>query len=243
MVGKLAAAATNTAAAAPVRSAGQAAQSKKTEPDNHVPPNQIKNETHNMWDERYSVDQYVYGKSPNTFLRDNVDNIPMGRVLSIAEGEGRNAVFLAQQGYAVTAVDASRVGLQKARKLAQENGVEIEFIHADLASYELGNEQWDGIVSIFCPLPSAARKQFYKRLPGSLKPGGVFLLEAYTPDQLRHGTGGGTEVDVMQTKVSVSGELAGLTFSRLVELEREVLEGIYHTGISAVVQAIAVKPR
>jgi 2-polyprenyl-3-methyl-5-hydroxy-6-metoxy-1,4-benzoquinol methylase len=194
-----------------------------------------------MWDERYSVDQYVYGKDPNTFLRDNVDSIPKGRVLSIAEGEGRNAVFLAQQGYAVTAVDASRVGLQKARKLAQENGIEIEFIHADLVSYGLGNEQWDGIVSIFCPLPSAARKEFYKKLPASLKPGGVFILEAYTPDQLRHGTGGGTVVDVMQTKASVSEELASLEFLRLTELEREVLEGIYHTGMSAVVQAIGVK--
>jgi SAM-dependent methyltransferase len=196
-----------------------------------------------MWDERYSVDQYIYGKSPNTFLRDNVSSIPKGRVLSIAEGEGRNAVFLAQQGYLVTAVDASGVGLQKARKLAAEHGVEIEFIHADLVSYDLGQEQWDGIVAIFCPLPSAARRQLYKRLPASLRPGGVFLLEAYTPDQLRHGTGGGTDVDVMQTATSVREELPGLEFSHLVELERDIREGIYHTGISAVVQAIGVKLR
>lgn len=194
-----------------------------------------------MWDERYSVAEYIYGKSPNTFLRDSVNSIPKGKVLSIAEGEGRNAVFLAQQGYKVTAVDASRVGLQKARKLADENGVEIEFIHADLAAYDLGDAQWDGIVSIFCPLPSAVRKQFYKKLPASLKPGGVFLLEAYTPAQLRHGTGGGTVADVMQTIASVIEELAGLKFSHLIEIEREIIEGIYHTGIGAVVQAIGVK--
>jgi SAM-dependent methyltransferase len=194
-----------------------------------------------MWDERYSIEEYAYGTKPNEFLEQNFNHIPKGKVLSLAEGEGRNAVFLAKQGYSVTAVDASIVGLGKARKLAEASGVVVEFIHADLADYDLGENRWDGIVSIFCPLPSSLRKQLYKRVEAGLKRNGVFLLEAYTPDQLKHGTGGGNSVDVMQSKESLSLELPGLKFKHLIELEREVIEGVYHTGIGAVVQAIASK--
>ena len=194
-----------------------------------------------MWDERYSAAEYVYGTKPNNFLEANFSSIPKGKVLSLAEGEGRNAVFLAKQGYSVTAVDASLVGLNKARKLAEDNGVIIEFIQADLADYDLGENQWDGIVSIFCPLPSSVRKQLHKKVAAGLKRNGVFLIEAYTPDQLKHGTGGGNSVDVMQSKETLSIELAGLKFQHLIELEREIIEGIYHTGIGAVVQAIALK--
>lgn len=194
-----------------------------------------------MWDERYSAEEYAYGTTPNKFLEQNVHCIPKGRVLSLAEGEGRNAVFLAKQGYFVTAVDASVVGLNKARKLAEKNDVLVEFVHADLAGYDLGENKWDGIVSIFCPLPSSIRKELYKKVIIGLKRNGVFLLEAYTPEQLKYGTGGGNSVDVMQSEKSLSLELAGLQFKYLIELERDVIEGIYHTGMGSVVQAIATK--
>ena len=194
-----------------------------------------------MWDERYSAKEYAYGTTPNEFLVERVHCIPKGKVLSLAEGEGRNAVFLAKQGYTVTAVDASLVGLNKARMLAEENDVAIEFIHADLADYDLGENKWDGIVSIFCPLPSSLRKELYKKVIAGLKQNGVFLLEAYTPNQLKHGTGGGNSVDVMQSEKSLRFELAGLKFKHLTELERDVIEGVYHTGIGSVVQAIATK--
>ena len=194
-----------------------------------------------MWDERFSAEEFAYGKDPNQFLRENYEAIPKGRVLSLAEGEGRNAVFLAKQGYAVTAVDGSEVGLRKAEILARENGVEIDFVHADLAEYELGENRWDGIVSIFCPLPSALRKQVHKKVLAGLKPGGVFLLEAYTPDQLKYGTGGGSSADTMTSKESLILDLKGLKFIHLIELERNVVEGTYHTGLGSVLQAIASK--
>lgn len=194
-----------------------------------------------MWDERYSAQEYAYGTAPNEFLVEKVSCIPPGKVLSLAEGEGRNAVFLAQQGYCVTAVDASLVGLNKARKLAEKNNVTIEFVHADLADFDLGQNKWDGIVSIFCPLPSPTRKSLYRKVIAGLKQGGVFLLEAYTPAQLKHGTGGGNSADVMQSEQTLRLELAALKFSHLTELERNVLEGIYHTGMGSVVQAIAIK--
>ncbi|HEY9621114.1 MAG TPA: class I SAM-dependent methyltransferase [Crinalium sp.] len=194
-----------------------------------------------MWDERYSAEEYVYGKEPNQFLAENYAAIPKGNVLSLAEGEGRNAVFLAKQGYSVTAVDGSEVGLKKAEALAQENEVELDLVHADLDDYDIGKNKWDGIVSIFCPLPSALRTQLHKKVVAGLKPGGVFLLEAYTPDQLKYGTGGGRSADTMTSKESLMLDLEGLKFLHLVELERNVVEGIYHTGLAAVVQAIASK--
>ncbi|MGY5452173.1 class I SAM-dependent methyltransferase [Agarivorans sp. MS3-6] len=194
-----------------------------------------------MWDERYSSEEYAYGTQPNEFLAANFADIARGRVLSLAEGEGRNAVFLAQQGFSVTAVDSSLVGLAKAKKLADKHGVSIELVHADLADYDLGESKWDGIISIFNPLPSALRAQLHNQVVGALKANGVFLLEAYTPKQLQFATGGGNSLDVMQSKESLQAELKALEFTHLLELERIVVEGIYHTGKGAVVQAIACK--
>jgi len=195
-----------------------------------------------MWNERYSAKEYAYGTEPNTFLAAHFAQLPKGRVLSLAEGEGRNAVFLAQQGYAVTAVDGSQVGLDKAKALAEAKGVAIEVVCADLADYAPGVNAWDAIVSIFCPLPPAIRKALHRKVLAALKPGGVFLLEAYTPAQIKYGTGGGKSVELMQTAASLRVELPGLHFVHLAELEREVLEGTFHTGLGAVVQAIGVKP-
>ena len=194
-----------------------------------------------MWDQRYGTQDYAYGTEPNDFLKAPFRQIPQGRVLSLAEGEGRNAVFLAKHGYRVTAVDASRVGLDKAQRLAQENNVAIECVQADLADFTPGDNEWDGIISIFCPLPSGIRRALYARLEKALKPGGVFLLEAYTPAQANNDTGGGKDTDTMQTSATLRQELAGLHFVHLQELERPVIEGRYHTGLGAVVQAIAVK--
>lgn len=194
-----------------------------------------------MWDERYSTEEYAYSKNPNNFLEENYKAIPKGNVLCLAEGEGRNAVFLARQGYTVTAVDSSQVGLGKAKKLAEEHGVTIELIHEDLADFDLGESKWDGIVSIFCPFPLALRKEVHKKVITGLKPNGVFLVEAYTPDQVKYRTGGGKSVDVMTSKESLIDQLDGLKFSHLIELERKVIEGKYHTGLAAVVQAIALK--
>lgn len=194
-----------------------------------------------MWDERYASEEYAYGTEPNDFLKAHFHHLSKGRILSLAEGEGRNAVFLAKQGYAVTAVDASRVGLEKALKLAEAQGVAIECIRADLFNFDFGQEEWDGIVSIFCPLPSVLRTDIHRKVVAALKPGGIFLVEAYRPEQLKYGTGGGSNADTMQTAGSLRSELSGMKFQHLLELERNVIEGTYHTGLGAVVQAIAVK--
>lgn len=192
-----------------------------------------------MWDERYSATEYAYGKQPNAFLATHYKTMSQGKVLCIGEGEGRNAVFLARQGYEVTAVDSSWVGLQKAQALANENDVRIHTVHADLSEFDFGQAMWDGIVSIYVPLPSMVRKELYSKLHTALQPHGVFLLEAFTPRQIGNGTGGGTNPDTMQTCDTLRSEIRNLHFSILQELERDVIEGIYHTGHSSVVQAIA----
>ncbi|QDT95572.1 class I SAM-dependent methyltransferase [Gimesia aquarii] len=194
-----------------------------------------------MWDEKFDTKHYVYGTEPNDFLKVQFGIIPIGKVLCLAEGEGRNAVFLAQQGYHVTAVDASIVGLEKAKRLADENNVCIEFIHADLENYDPGENQWDGIVSIFCHIPDPIRKKLHQKVVKGLKSNGVLLLEAYTPDQLKHKTGGPPTEEMMMSKALLEKELAGLKFRHLLELEREVIEGTNHFGIGAVVQAIGTR--
>lgn len=194
-----------------------------------------------MWDKRYDTDDFVYGTEPNDFLAQHYQEIPAGRVLCLAEGEGRNAVFLARQGYQVTAVDASATGLAKAAKLAEQQGVELEIIHADLAGFDPGIEKWEGIVSIFCHLPPSVRQNVHARLAAALKPGGVLLLEAYTPAQLQFGTGGPPDAEMMMNRERLCNEIQGLTFRYLQETERDIIEGKGHTGRGAVVQAIAIK--
>ena len=192
-----------------------------------------------MWNKAYNTNDYVYGKNPNDFLTENYKTLPMGRILLLGEGEGRNAVFLASKGYSVTAVDISPVGLAKAKKLAQESGVTIETQCADLATYDLGERQWDGIVAIFCHLSPNVRQAVHQRINKALKPGGVLLVEGYTPEQLNFKTGGPPSAEMMISQRILSDELNDLQFLHLVELEREVFEGIKHKGMAAVVQGIA----
>ena len=195
-----------------------------------------------MWDERYATDEFVYGRQPNDFLVSQVSALPLGKVLCLAEGEGRNAVWLARQGYQVTAVDASAVGLEKARRLAAEHEVEVEIIQADLGDFDIASESWDAVVSIFCHLPAVLRRQVHARVVNGLRSGGVLLLEAYTPRQLEFGTGGPQVAEMMMDKDVLSDELDGLVFRYAEECVRDVNEGRFHHGEGAVVQLVASKP-
>ena len=195
-----------------------------------------------MWDERYQGDDYVYGTEPNDFLRAQVDRLPPGRILCLAEGEGRNAVFLAERGFTVTAIDQSGVGLQKARRLAEGRGVTIDTIVADLADYDIEPGAWDGIVSIFAHMPQAARQHLHGEVVTGLRPGGVFILEAYRPEQLEYRTGGPPMVELMMDLESLRAELEGLDFEFAEETVRDIQEGPLHQGLGAVVQVLARRP-
>src|SRR3954454_15677081 len=193
-----------------------------------------------MWDQRYSAAEFAYGTEPNDFLAARVEAIPPGPVLELGCGEGRNAVFLAGRGYAVTAVDQSAAGLRKAARLAAERGVSLTTVQADLGASAIRPGHWAGIVSIFCPLPRAVRRPLYAAVVRGLRPGGVLLLEAYTPAQIGRGTGGPKDPDMLPTLAELTEELAGLEFVDACEMDREVREGAYHTGLALVVQIIGL---
>ncbi|MDW6001580.1 class I SAM-dependent methyltransferase [Vibrio mangrovi] len=193
-----------------------------------------------MWDDRYQVDTYIYGTEPNDFLRESVEHnyLSSGPVLCLADGEGRNSVYLAKCGYEVTAVDLSAVAIEKARRFAEENEVSVNFIQADLAEFDLGESQWQGIVAVFCHLPPVIRQKLHQALPVSLKSHGIYLIEGYTPQQLKYKTGGPSVADMMLSRQVLEEELPSLSPWYIEEKEREIYEGVMHRGKSHVVQAI-----
>lgn len=197
-----------------------------------------------MWDERFGEPGYAYGTQPNDFLVAHAPRIPKGRVLSLAEGQGRNAVHLARLGHDVLAVDLSPVGLEKAHLLAQNNGVSLKTQVADLASFEIEPGHWQGIVSIFAHLPPPIRKALHQKVVEGLAPGGVFILEAYTIHQLDLPGVGGPGRDQQSLLMSLEAlkeELAGLTLVIGQEVERDIQEGQYHSGWSGTVQIVGIK--
>jgi SAM-dependent methyltransferase len=191
-----------------------------------------------MWDERFGSLEYIYGTEPNDFLASVASKIPQGKVLCLADGEGRNGTYLASLGYEVLAVDQSIVGLEKAKKLAQEKQVQISTIHADLADFVIEPQAWDGIVSIFCHLPPDLRSQVYCQAVQGLKPSGVFVLEAFAPEQLSYNTGGPKNIDMLPALSQLQQELTGLDWEIARSLERDLDEGRYHNGKAAVIQIL-----
>ncbi|MBU4460847.1 MAG: class I SAM-dependent methyltransferase [Verrucomicrobia bacterium] len=192
-----------------------------------------------MWDQRYAESGWAYGTEPNAFLALCAPRLPRGRALCLADGEGRNGVFLATLSFDVTSVDLSSVGLAKARGLAASRGVEIATVAADLAGFVIEPGAWDAIVSISCHLPQPLRADVHRRCVAGLRPGGAFLLEAYAPRQLEFHTGGPASADLLMDLGDVKRELAGLRFDIARESEREVVEGRHHTGRAAVTQILA----
>lgn len=195
-----------------------------------------------MWDERYREPGFAYGTEPNDFLVESVSHLPPGPVLELGAGEGRNGVFLASRGFEVTSVDASAVGLEKAAAWAAERGVALRTVHADLASFVVTPGLWAGVVSIFAHLPPELRRRVHADVVRGLRPGGVLVLEAYTPAQIALGTGGPKDPAMCMTLAGLRDELAGLELLVGLEREREIAEGRYHRGRSAVVQVLARKP-
>jgi SAM-dependent methyltransferase len=198
------------------------------------------------WDRRYASAEFYYGTAPNDFLAEVEPLLPRGgQVLCLGEGEGRNAVFLAQRGHAVTAVDQSAIGLEKARRLAGERGVSIGTVVADLDHWDLSTaappDGWDAIISIWCHLPAPIRPDLHRRIIEALRPGGVFVLEAYRPEQLAFGTGGPPTVDLLPTLEELRRDFAALEVIVARDPERDVREGRGHDGPSAVVELVVRK--
>lgn len=196
-----------------------------------------------FWDERYSGEKLAYGEEPNGFLVEVTDRLPgTGRALDLAAGEGRNALYLASLGLDVLAVDQSVVGLNKAQQLAIERGLKLDIRAMDLAHFEADAGSLDVINSIFAHLPKPVRSRIYRHAYRWLKPGGVFVLEAYAPDQIQLGTGGPKDPQLLASLDEIVDDLEGMQIEHRLAVRREVCEGLYHTGEASVVQVLARRP-
>lgn len=189
------------------------------------------------WDDRYSDEEYIYGTEPNAFLVEHA-GLLAGPVLSLAEGEGRNAVFLATHGFNVHGIDGSEVGLGKAQSLARTKGVQIRTEVADLEAFEPAAGSYGAVISISAHLPSSIRRRLYPFVEKCLVSNGLILLEAYSENQLGRDTGGPKDPDMLMTVAKIIREFPNCEPILLREVDREVCEGKYHTGIASVVQFI-----
>ena len=195
-----------------------------------------------MWDQRYSESGFAFGTKPNDFLVESTPLLkPGGRILCLAEGEGRNGVYLAQLGFAVECVDSSAVGLEKAQKLAAEKSVAIRTTIADLSDYTIPEDYYDGIISIFCHLPPEVQKAVHAQIYPGLKQAGVFILEGYSKNQLERDTGGPKKLEMLMDLETVTDELEQLTIQHSIETVRTIHEGKYHDGPGSVIQLIGIK--
>jgi SAM-dependent methyltransferase len=193
-----------------------------------------------FWNDRYKEEVFVYGIEANDFLREQ--NFSAGsKILCLAEGEGRNGVFLAEQGHDVTCVDYSEEGVRKMAQLAEIKGVVIHAICADLNEFAFKENSWDGIVIIFGHLPTTLREKVHGQFYKALKPRGKLVLEAYHKTQLNYKTGGPMTETMLYSEEELRADFHEFKHLQINQLEREVHEGQFHFGNAAVIQVIAEK--
>jgi SAM-dependent methyltransferase len=195
------------------------------------------------WNQRFSKDSYVFGTEPNAWLRQHAADLPAGsRILCVADGEGRNSVWLAKQGHRVEAFDISDVGVAKARRLAQENQVNVDFAVASCDEFAWPVALYDAVVAIFIQFADPAlRARIFSNMVHSLKSGGTLLLHGYTPKQLEHGTGGPSVLSHLYTPEMLRSAFANLEIQVLEDYETDLAEGDGHKGRSAVIGLVATR--
>ena len=193
-----------------------------------------------MWDERYGRDEYAYGEEPNAFFKACLDQLPApGRLLLPGEGEGRNAVYAARRGWQVYAFDFSVEGREKALRLADRYGVELDYEIADYETADIEPGAYDAVALIFTHMHESIRRKVHRKLAAALGPGGHLFLEAYSPEQLRYGTGGPPNVELLYAPADLREDFADLDIVQLEQVEAEIHEGQYHTGLGSVVRLVA----
>jgi cyclopropane fatty-acyl-phospholipid synthase-like methyltransferase len=197
-----------------------------------------------MWDARYSTDEYVFGTEPAAFLTNHSVLLTAGTsALAVADGEGRNAVYLAEQGLDVTTMDISPVGVEKARRLATERGVEVDIRVADVLDWDWSNESYDLVVAVFIQfLTPEQRPDVFDGMVAALRPGGRLMLHGYRPEQVDNGTGGPPNRDHMYTDALLRESFAGMQIEQLHSYDAVLEEGAGHRGESALIDLIATKP-
>lgn len=194
-----------------------------------------------MWDERYAAEEYVYGTSPNQFFRDELAKLPPGRLLLPAEGEGRNSVYAASQGWKVVAFDTSSEGQKKALRLAGQKGVHIQYQVAGYGQVLLPEEHFDCVAMIFAHASASDRTQRHRRMLSSLKEGGTFILEGFSKEQIHNQTGGPRDVAMLFSQEELKFDFQELSKLNIWKEEIELQEGPFHNGKASVIRLIGIK--
>lgn len=196
------------------------------------------------WNRRFAGEEYLFGTEPNVWLRNHASVWPAGgRLLSVADGEGRNSVWLARQGFEVDAFDIAEAGVAKARRLAARAGVQVDFTVADCDSFAWPTARYDGVAAIFVQFADPPmRERLFRRIVESLKPGGHLVLQGYTPKQLEYGTGGPPFASHLYTASLLRRAFESLEILELREYEDVVREGSGHDGRSALIGMVARRP-
>lgn len=193
------------------------------------------------WNKRFAAEGYLFGTEPNAWLREFAGVWARGqRVLCVADGEGRNSVWLARRGLQVDAFDIAEVGVAKARRLAAEQGADVNFQVADCDSFAWPTAAYDGVAAIFIQFADPQlRERLFKRIQQCLKPGGTLLLQGYTPKQLEYRTGGPPVLSHLYTADLLREAFAATDIVELRDYEADVAEGSGHLGRSALIGLVA----
>lgn len=199
-----------------------------------------------FWNERFAAEAYAYGTEPNRFFQEQLDQLAPGHLLMPAEGEGRNAVYAAQQGWEVTAFDISEAGQKKALQLAQQRGVQINYQVGQLAELDFAPESFDAIGLIFAHFPPALRPDLHQQLSQLLRPGGHLILEAFHKGHLAFNrsnpqAGGPKDAALLYDAETLRTDFPDFEFLLLEEIEIRLEEGQFHVGQSAVIRLLAQK--
>lgn len=192
-----------------------------------------------FWNERYDADEFVYGKSPNAFFKEQIDQLNPGKILLPADGEGRNSVYAATQGWKATAVDYSKSAKEKALHLAAENEVEVDYHISDLSAFDFGENEYDAAAFIYVHLPRSIIETVYRNVINSVQPGGHIIVEVYSLNQLGKSSGGPKDERVLYSEEKLRQLLKGTNITFLKELEIELNEGAHHVGMASVIRAVA----
>ena len=193
------------------------------------------------WNRRFEGDGFLFGIEPNVWLKEHVGVWPPGgRILCVADGEGRNSVWLARKGFVVDAFDIAHVGVAKARRLAAASGVDVTYAVTDCDGYPWTETAYDGVAAIFIQFADPAlRQRLFQRMAASLKTGGSLILQGYTPKQLEYGTGGPPFLSHLYTADMLRAAFGELDIVELAEYEANVDEGSGHKGVSALIGMVA----
>lgn len=195
----------------------------------------------NFWDERYAAEEYAYGTEPNLFFKQELETLKPGKILLPGEGEGRNAVYAARQGWQVLAFDSSAEGKKKAEKLAGCHQVSINYVIQNYDEIELPGSEFDCLALIYTHMPAAKRRECHRKLAASLKPGGTLILEGFSKEQIHNDTGGPRDEAMLFSEAELEADFSEFSKLSIRQLDLDIREGLYHNGKASVVQLVAVK--